>query len=43
MNFEGSPWNLPELHWRYGYFYSLGLMLAALLGMLWYFRRKGWF
>ena len=43
MNFEGSPWNMPELHWRYGYPFALGLMLATVLGMLWYFRRKHWF
>lgn len=43
MNFEGSPWNMPELHWQYGYPFAVGLMLATFLGMLWYFRRKGWF
>lgn len=43
MNFDtASPWNLPELHWRYGYFYALGVMLAAVLAMLLYFRRKRW-
>ncbi|HZF12204.1 MAG TPA: magnesium/cobalt transporter CorA [Thermoanaerobaculia bacterium] len=43
MNFDpASPWNLPELHWRFGYLYSLGLMAAVALGMLLYFKRKGW-
>lgn len=44
MNFhtEISPWNMPELSWRYGYFYALGLMGITVLAMLWYFRRKGW-
>lgn len=43
MNFDtASPWNLPELHWRFGYFYALGVMLVSVLGMLWYFRRKRW-
>jgi magnesium transporter len=44
MNFHtnDSPWNMPELSWRYGYFYSLGLMALTLLAMLWYFHRKGW-
>ncbi|MGH8128592.1 MAG: magnesium/cobalt transporter CorA [Gammaproteobacteria bacterium] len=43
MNFDtASPWNLPELHWRYGYFYVLGVMLVVVLGMLLYFRRKRW-
>ena len=44
MNFhtERSPWNMPELNWRYGYPFSLGLMALTVLAMLWYFRRKGW-
>ena len=44
MNFDGaaSPWNMPELHWYWGYPYALGLMgacAAALLGIFW---KKGW-
>ncbi|OIP85288.1 MAG: magnesium and cobalt transport protein CorA [Porphyromonadaceae bacterium CG2_30_38_12] len=35
--------NLPELHWKYGYFYMLGLMAAITGGMLWYFKHKKWF
>jgi len=43
MNFDtASPWNMPELHWRYGYFYALGVMFVIALGMLLYFRRKRW-
>ncbi len=44
MNFnpEVSAWNMPELNWRYGYFFSLGLMFLIFLGMLIYFRRKKW-
>jgi magnesium transporter len=44
MNFdpEVSPYNMPELHWRYGYFYSLAVMAAMALGMLGYFWVKGW-
>jgi magnesium transporter len=42
MNFAGGHWNMPELHWRYGYFYALGVMLAIVLGMLAYFKRKRW-
>ncbi|HTK84548.1 MAG TPA: magnesium/cobalt transporter CorA [Patescibacteria group bacterium] len=43
MNFDTtSPWNMPELHWRYGYLYSLGLMALSIIAMLIYFRRKGW-
>lgn len=38
MNFE----HMPELHWRFGYVYAFGLMAITALGMLVYFRRKGW-
>lgn len=39
MNFE----HMPELTWKYGYFFALGLMaLISLLMYLW-FKRKGWF
>jgi magnesium transporter len=44
MNFdpEVSPFNMPELHWRFGYFYALALMAAVALGLLGFFYRKGW-
>jgi magnesium transporter len=44
MNFDTriSPWNMPELEWRYGYLFSLSLMLATAAGLLGYFWRKGW-
>jgi magnesium transporter len=44
MNFnpEASAWNMPELNWRYGYFFSLGLMFLIFLGMFVYFKRKKW-
>lgn len=38
MNFK----NMPELEWQYGYFAVLGLMGGVAVGMLFYFRRKGW-
>ena len=38
MNFD----NLPELHWRWGYFALWGVMLSCVGGMLVFFRRKGW-
>jgi magnesium transporter len=38
MNFQ----NMPELHWRWGYYGSLALMLAVALSLLGYFRRKRW-
>ena len=38
MNFR----HMPELGWRYGYGWALGLMVAS-AGALWiYFKRKGW-
>jgi magnesium transporter len=38
MNFK----NMPELEWEYGYYFSLGLMLAVGLSLLYYFKRKDW-
>jgi len=38
MNFEF----MPELKWHYGYFGVLGVMACVAVGMLFYFRRKGW-
>ena len=43
MNFDtDSPWNMPELAWRFGYPAVLGLMAAIALGLLWSFYRRGW-
>jgi magnesium transporter len=43
MNFDtSSPWNMPELHWRYGYPFALGLMALTAFGLLWFFARRGW-
>ena len=39
MNFD----HMPELHWRYGYSLALGLMASVAIGLLFWFRRKGWF
>lgn len=38
MNFKA----MPELEWDYGYFTVLGLMVATAVGLLWFFRRRGW-
>jgi magnesium transporter len=32
----------PELHWRWGYPYSWGLIIVTTLIQLWFFRRKRW-
>ncbi|EAP86482.1 magnesium/cobalt transporter CorA [Croceibacter atlanticus] len=38
MNFE----YIPELQFKYGYFYLWGAMLIVFFGLLWYFKRKKW-
>jgi magnesium transporter len=38
MNFE----HMPELGWRFGYAWALGVMTAAAGGLWLYFRRKQW-
>jgi magnesium transporter len=45
MNFSNpdSPWAMPELHWYYGYPAAWGLMIAIVVGMVVYFKRKEWF
>ena len=44
MNFDTSvsPFNMPELHWYFGYPVALLLMAAVAGGLLIFFRRKGW-
>jgi magnesium transporter len=44
MNFNpaASPWNMPELNWRYGYPFALTIMAIVAGIMLSYFKRHGW-
>jgi magnesium transporter len=44
MNFdpEVSPWNMPELKWRFGYLFALAIMGVMAGGLLIYFRRRRW-
>jgi len=44
MNFDtsASPYNMPELHWPYGYPAVLALMLLMAIGLLTFFRIRGW-
>lgn len=44
MNFdrEASPWNMPELGWRFGYPAVLLVMALIAGALLWAFWRKGW-
>ncbi len=39
MNFD----YMPELHWRWGYFAVLGIMMLIVIGMIRYFKYKKWF
>ncbi|CAF0953539.1 unnamed protein product [Rotaria sordida] len=39
MNFH----NMPELHWKYGYFVVLSVMVLLTIIMLVWFKRKKWF
>jgi len=38
MNFKA----MPEIDWRYGYFFALGVMLVIGIGMFLFFKRKNW-
>jgi magnesium transporter len=44
MNFDpdASPYNMPELRWKYGYFFALGLMALSVAAVLGFFRWKRW-
>ncbi|MBT8466090.1 MAG: magnesium/cobalt transporter CorA [Deltaproteobacteria bacterium] len=44
MNFDGgvSRWNMPELRWEYGYFFAIGAMALTAIGLVLFFRSKGW-
>ena len=39
MNFD----NMPELHWKYGYFVIIGFMFVLILGMIYYFKKRKWY
>ena len=45
MNFNTgkSPWSMPELGWYYGYPVVWLVMLVIAGGLLYFFKRKGWF
>jgi magnesium transporter len=44
MNFDraAGPLSMPELGWYWGYPMALGVMAMVALGMLVFFRRRGW-
>jgi magnesium transporter len=39
MNFH----HMPELDWRFGYVYVVGLMAAVCAALYWFFKKKRWF
>ena len=39
---EVSPFNMPELGWRYGYPFVLLVMAITVAGMLYHFRKRKW-
>jgi magnesium transporter len=45
MNFNtrASGFNMPELNWKFGYFFALGVMATVACGMVVYFRKRRWF
>jgi magnesium transporter len=45
MNFStaASPYNMPELGFRFGYLMFWGAVILIVGGLLWFFRRKKWF
>jgi magnesium transporter len=38
MNFK----HMPELEWRFGYFFVIGIMVVVVLSLLSYFKQKRW-
>lgn len=38
MNFEF----MPEIHWRYGYVWAIGIMILSGIAPYWYFKSKDW-
>jgi magnesium transporter len=34
--------HFPEIHWRFGYVWSWGLIVVTTLIQLWFFRRRRW-
>ncbi|MDF1524995.1 MAG: magnesium/cobalt transporter CorA [bacterium] len=44
MNFnpDASPWNMPELNWKYGYLFFWAIIAVLGVTMLLFFRRMGW-
>lgn len=44
MNFDvnSSPWNMPELTWKWGYLTIWGIMILTSISMISYIKRRNW-
>ncbi len=44
MNFnpQTSKWNMPELHWQYGYPFVMLMMFVIAVGLIIFFKKKKW-
>jgi magnesium transporter len=44
MNFDNpqSPWSMPELRWYYGYPFVWLVIIATVIGLLIFFKRRKW-
>jgi len=40
MNFDTI---FPSFHWQYGFAFFIGICLSIIVGMLYFFKRRGWF
>ena len=38
----GMNFDMPELHWAFGYPVAMGMMVAACVGLYLHFKRSGW-
>jgi magnesium transporter len=43
FNWQASGFNMPELNWRFGYFFALGVMATVASVMIFHFKKKKWF
>jgi len=43
FNWHVSRFNMPELNWKFGYPFALGVMATAACSMIVYFKKKKWF
>jgi magnesium transporter len=43
MNFDtDSPWNMPELRWKFGYVFAWSVMIIVAAGLVGFIWRRGW-